>query len=223
MASADQPFDESFKILIIGNSDVGKTSLIFRFADGSFSAQYVSTVGIDFKNKIIVSNDKQIQLQIWDTAGQERFRSITTAYYRGAAGFVIVYDITNEVSFKDVQEWVSLIESHSGPEAKRILVGNMSDKEKERKVTRERGQELADQLGAEFIETSAKDNSNVEKVFQLLVESILKGKAAEIPAAEVPAAEVPAAEEKPPATKETDTIKLSDKPVSEAKDGCCNC
>lgn len=99
----------------------------------------------------------------------------------------------------------------------------MSDKEKERKVTRERGQELADQLGAEFIETSAKDNSNVEKVFQLLVESILKEKAAEVPAAEVPAAEVPAAEEKPPATKETDTIKLSDKPVSEAKDGCCNC
>ena len=130
MASADQPFDESFKILIIGDSDVGKTSLIFRFADGSFQSQYVPTVGIDFKNKTIVSNDKQIQLQIWDTgefsficcrwtvdqfliltlsfcllAGQERYRSITTAYYRGAAGFVIVYDITNEVSFKDVQEW----------------------------------------------------------------------------------------------------------------------
>ena len=118
---------------------------------------------------------------------------------------------------------VSLIESHSGPEAKRILVGNMSDKEKERKVTRERGHELADQLGSEFIETSAKDNSNVEKVFQLLLESILKEKADEVPAAEVPAAEDPAAEEKPPATKETDTIKLSDKPVSEAKDGCCNC
>ena len=108
---------------------------------------------------------------------------------------------------------VSLIESHSEPGAKRILVGNMSDKEKERKVTRERGQQLADELGAEFIETSAKDNSNVEKVFQLLVESILKEKADE----------VPAAEEKPPATAETDTIKLSDKPVSEAKDGCCNC
>ena len=132
MASADQPFDESFKILIIGDSDVGKTSLIFRFADGSFSAQYVPTVGIDFKNKTIVWNYKRIQLQIWDTgefsficcklrwtvdqfliltlsfcllAGQERYRSITTAYYRGAAGFVIVYDITNEVSFKDVQEW----------------------------------------------------------------------------------------------------------------------
>ena len=113
---------------------------------------------------------------------------------------------------------VSLIESHSEPEEKRILVGNMSDKEKERKVTRERGQQLADELGAEFIETSAKDNSNVEKVFQLLVESILKEKADE-----VPTPEVPAVEEKPPATAETDTIKLSDKPVSEAKDGCCNC
>ena len=132
MASADQPLDESLKILVIGDSDVGKTSLIFRFADGSFKSQYVPTVGIDFKSKTIVWNDKRIQLQIWDTgefsficcklrwtvdqfliltlsfcllAGQERYRSITTAYYRGAAGFVIVYDITNEVSFKDVQEW----------------------------------------------------------------------------------------------------------------------
>ncbi|KAK2569629.1 Ras-related protein Rab-3A [Acropora cervicornis] len=213
MASAEQTFDEYFKILVIGDSDVGKTSLVFRFVDGSFSSQFVSTVGIDFKNKTIVWNYKRIQLQIWDTAGQERYRSLTTAYYRGAAGFIIVYDITNEISFKDVQEWVSQIEGNSGPEAKKILVGNMSDKEKERKVTRERGQQLADQLGAEFIEISVKDNSNVEKVFQLLVESILKEKADE----------VPAAEEKPPATTETDTIKLSDKPVTAAKDGCCNC
>ena len=108
---------------------------------------------------------------------------------------------------------VSQIESNSGPEAKRVLVGNMSDKEKERKVTLERGQQLADELGAEFIEISVKDNSNVEKVFELLVDSILKEKADE----------VPAAEEKPPATTETDTIKLSDKPVTAAKDGCCYC
>ena len=132
MASAEQTFDEYFKILVIGDSDVGKTSLVFRFVDGSFSSQFVPTVGMDFKNKTIVWNYKRIQLQIWDTgefsficwklrwtvdqfliltlsfcvlAGQERYRSLTTAYYRGAAGFIIVYDITNEISFKDVQEW----------------------------------------------------------------------------------------------------------------------
>ena len=132
MASADQTLDESLKILVIGDSDVGKTSLVFRFVDGSFSSQFVPTVGIDFKSKTIVWNDKRIQLQIWDTgefsftccklrwtvdqfliltlsfcllAGQERYRSITTSYFRGAAGFVIMYDIRNEVSFKGVQEW----------------------------------------------------------------------------------------------------------------------
>ncbi|XP_015748116.1 PREDICTED: ras-related protein Rab-3C-like isoform X2 [Acropora digitifera] len=139
MASADQTLDESLKILVIGDSDVGKTSLVFRFVDGSFSSQFVPTVGIDFKSKTIVWNDKRIQLQIWDTAGQERYRSITTSYFRGAAGFVIMYDIRNEVSFNGVQEWVSQIKTYSGPEAKKILVGNMTDEEKEREVTIKKG------------------------------------------------------------------------------------
>ncbi|XP_067026148.1 ras-related protein Rab-3-like [Acropora muricata] len=202
MASADQTLDESLKILVIGDSDVGKTSLVFRFVDGSFSSQFVPTVGIDFKSKTIVWNDKQIQLQIWDTAGQERYRSITTSYFRGAAGFVIMYDIRNEVSFKGVQEWVSQIKAYSGPEAKKILVGNMTDEEKEREVTIKKGQQLADKLGIEFIETSVKNNSNVEKVFEILVGSILKAKT--------------------PPTK-PETTKLFDKSVSTAKDSWCYC
>ena len=131
MASADQTFDESLKILFIGDSGVGKTSLVFRFVEGSFKSQVVPTTGIDFMTKTIVWDNKRIQLQIWDTgefysfaessggvdqfhtltlsfclsAGQERYKSITTAYFRGAAGFVIMYDIRNEVSFKGVQEW----------------------------------------------------------------------------------------------------------------------
>ncbi|TNN42713.1 Ras-related protein Rab-3 [Liparis tanakae] len=103
--SSDQNFDYMFKILIIGNSSVGKTSFLFRYADDSFTPAFVSTVGIDFKVKTIYRNDKRIKLQIWDTAGQERYRTITTAYYRGAMGFILMYDITNEDSFTAVQDW----------------------------------------------------------------------------------------------------------------------
>ncbi|KAK2822219.1 hypothetical protein Q5P01_022284 [Channa striata] len=103
--STDQNFDYMFKILIIGNSSVGKTSFLFRYADDSFTPAFVSTVGIDFKVKTIYRNDKRIKLQIWDTAGQERYRTITTAYYRGAMGFILMYDITNEESFNAVQDW----------------------------------------------------------------------------------------------------------------------
>ncbi|XP_016898201.1 ras-related protein Rab-3-like isoform X2 [Cynoglossus semilaevis] len=101
----DQNFDYMFKLLIIGNSSVGKTSFLFRYADDAFTSAFVSTVGIDFKVKTVYKNDKRIKLQIWDTAGQERYRTITTAYYRGAMGFILMYDITNEESFGAVQDW----------------------------------------------------------------------------------------------------------------------
>uniref|UniRef100_A0A8C4I011 small monomeric GTPase n=1 Tax=Dicentrarchus labrax TaxID=13489 RepID=A0A8C4I011_DICLA len=103
--AADQNFDFMFKLLIIGNSSVGKTSFLFRYADDSFTSAFVSTVGIDFKVKTIYRNDKRVKLQIWDTAGQERYRTITTAYYRGAMGFLLMYDITSQESFCAVQDW----------------------------------------------------------------------------------------------------------------------
>ncbi|KAH0817728.1 hypothetical protein GEV33_005063 [Tenebrio molitor] len=103
--AADQNFDYMFKLLIIGNSSVGKTSFLFRYADDSFTSAFVSTVGIDFKVKTVFRHDKRVKLQIWDTAGQERYRTITTAYYRGAMGFILMYDITNEESFNSVQDW----------------------------------------------------------------------------------------------------------------------
>lgn len=103
--AADQNFDYMFKLLIIGNSSVGKTSFLFRYADDSFTSAFVSTVGIDFKVKTVFRQDKRVKLQIWDTAGQERYRTITTAYYRGAMGFILMYDITNEESFNSVQDW----------------------------------------------------------------------------------------------------------------------
>ena len=101
----DQNFDYMFKLLLVGNSGVGKTCFLFRYTDDFFRGSFVSTVGIDFKVKTITRHSKRIKLQIWDTAGQERYRAITTAYYRGSMGFLLMYDITSEESFRAVQDW----------------------------------------------------------------------------------------------------------------------
>jgi len=170
--TSDQHFDYMFKILIIGNSSVGKTSFLFRYAEDSFTSAFVSTVGIDFKVKTVIRKEKRMKLQIWDTAGQERYRTITTAYYRGAMGFILMYDVTNEESFNSVQDWVTQIKTYSWDNAQVILVGNKSDMEAERVVTYDRGKQLADQLGLEFFETSVKENINVKSVFERLVDII---------------------------------------------------
>lgn len=170
--AADQNFDYMFKLLIIGNSSVGKTSFLFRYADDSFTSAFVSTVGIDFKVKTVFRNDKRVKLQIWDTAGQERYRTITTAYYRGAMGFILMYDITNEESFNAVQDWVTQIKTYSWDNAQVVLVGNKSDMQNERVVAYERGKQFAEHLGLEFFETSAKENINVKQVFDSLVDKI---------------------------------------------------
>lgn len=170
--AADSNFDYMFKILIIGNSSVGKTSFLFRYADDSFTSAFVSTVGIDFKVKTVFRNGKRVKLQIWDTAGQERYRTITTAYYRGSLGFILMYDVTNEESFNSVQDWVTQIQQYSWDHAQVILVGNKCDMEDERVVSTDRGKQLAGQLKLNFFESSAKDNINVKSVFETLVDII---------------------------------------------------
>ena len=167
-----QNFDYMFKLLIIGNSSVGKTSFLFRYCDDSFTSAFVSTVGIDFKVKTVFKGDKRIKLQIWDTAGQERYRTITTAYYRGAMGFILMYDITNEESFNSVQDWCTQIKTYSWENAQVVLVGNKCDMDDERVVSYERGRQLSDQLSLEYFEASAKENINVKAVFEKLVEII---------------------------------------------------
>ncbi|KAF7703021.1 ras-related protein Rab-3B [Silurus meridionalis] len=169
---SDQNFDYMFKLLIIGNSSVGKTSFLFRYADDSFSNSFVSTVGIDFKVKTVYRNEKRVKLQIWDTAGQERYRTITTAYYRGAMGFILMYDITNEESYNAVQDWATQIKTYSWDNAQVILVGNKCDMADERVIPVEKGKHLADQLGFEYYEVSAKENINVRQVFERLVDII---------------------------------------------------
>jgi small GTP-binding protein len=165
-------YDHLFKLLIIGESGVGKTCLLLRFTDDSFTANHLTTIGIDFKIKIINLEEKQIKLQIWDTAGQERFRTITKTYYKGAHGIILTYDVTDENSFKNIRNWVRQIEQNAQSNVCKVLVGNKSDRE-DRKVSFEEGSKLAKEFNMQFFETSAKSNYNVNETFTFLTKEIL--------------------------------------------------
>jgi len=157
-------YDLLFKLLLIGDSGVGKTCVLFRYADDTFNTTFISTIGIDFKIKTIELEGKRIKLQIWDTAGQERFHTITTSYYRGAMGIILVYDITSQKSFDNITKWLQNIEMHASSDVERLLIGNKSDWEARRVVPRERGEQLAQSQGIPFLETSAKTNHNIDEV-----------------------------------------------------------
>ncbi|XP_008429973.1 ras-related protein Rab-13 isoform X1 [Poecilia reticulata] len=157
-------YDFLFKLLLIGDSGVGKTCLIIRFAEDNFNSTYISTIGIDFKVKTIEVDGKKVKLQVWDTAGQERFKTITTAYYRGAMGIILVYDITDEKSFENIQNWMKSIKENASAGVSQMLIGNKCDIEPKRKVSKETGEKLAKDHGIRFFETSAKSSINVEEV-----------------------------------------------------------
>lgn len=168
-------YDYLVKLLLIGDSGVGKSCLLLRFTDDSFTTSFITTIGIDFKIRIFELDGKRIKLQIWDTAGQERFRTITTAYYRNAMGILLVYDVTDESSFNNIRNWIKNIEQHASDNVNKILVGNKADMdESKRAVSTARGQELADEYGIKFFETSAKTNINVEQAFFSIAKDIMK-------------------------------------------------
>uniref|UniRef100_A0AAR2JT41 small monomeric GTPase n=1 Tax=Pygocentrus nattereri TaxID=42514 RepID=A0AAR2JT41_PYGNA len=167
-------YDYLFKLLLIGDSGVGKTCVLFRFSEDAFNSTFISTIGIDFKIRTIELDGKKIKLQIWDTAGQERFRTITTAYYRGAMGIMLVYDITNEKSFDNIKNWIRNIEEHASADVEKMILGNKCDINDKRQVSRERGEKLALEYGIKFMETSAKANINVENVSDLYLAFTLK-------------------------------------------------
>ncbi len=169
-------YDYLFKLLIIGESGVGKTCLLLRFTEDSFTANHLTTIGIDFKIKIINLENKLIKLQIWDTAGQERFRTITKTYYKGAHGIILTYDVTDQNSFKNIRNWIKQIEANAQSNVCKVLVGNKCDKT-DRVVTEEEGKKLADDFQMMFFETSAKSNKNVTEVFNFLTQEILKNNA----------------------------------------------
>uniref|UniRef100_A0A8C7E6M0 small monomeric GTPase n=1 Tax=Naja naja TaxID=35670 RepID=A0A8C7E6M0_NAJNA len=166
-------YDYLFKLLLIGDSGVGKTCLLFRFSEDAFNTTFISTIGIDFKIRTIELDGKKIKLQIWDTAGQERFRTITTAYYRGAMGIMLVYDITNEKSFDNIKNWIRNIEEHASSDVERMILGNKSDMNDKRQVSKEKGEKLAIDYGIKFLETSAKSSINVEEAFFTLARDIM--------------------------------------------------
>lgn len=165
-------YDHLFKLLIIGESGVGKTCLLLQFTEGSFTSNHLTTIGIDFKIKIINLEEKQIKLQIWDTAGQERFRTITKTYYKGAHGIILTYDVTDENSFKNIRNWVKQIEQNAQTNVCKVLVGNKCDRD-DRKISYDDGAKLASEFKMQFFETSAKSNYNVNETFTFLTKEIL--------------------------------------------------
>ncbi|KAG2389060.1 hypothetical protein C9374_014460 [Naegleria lovaniensis] len=149
-------YDYLCKLLLIGDSGVGKSCLLLRFSDDTFTTNFITTIGIDFKIRTIELDGKRVKLQIWDTAGQERFRTITTAYYRGAMGIMLTYDVTDEQSFLNIRNWMKNIEEHAADNVNKMLIGNKCDLIEKRVVEVERGQQLAKSYGIPFMETSAK-------------------------------------------------------------------
>uniref|UniRef100_A0A383VMM6 Uncharacterized protein n=1 Tax=Tetradesmus obliquus TaxID=3088 RepID=A0A383VMM6_TETOB len=170
-----QDYDYLIKLLLIGDSGVGKSCLLLRFSEDSFTPSFITTIGIDFKIKKIFLDNKWVKLQIWDTAGQERFRTITSAYYRGAMGILLVYDVTDEASFNNIRNWMRNIEQHASDNVNKVLVGNKSDMaDEKRAVPVARGQALAAEYNMRFFETSAKDNLNVEEVFTSIAKDVMQ-------------------------------------------------
>ncbi|KAH8849557.1 Ras-related protein [Schistosoma japonicum] len=165
-------YDYLFKLLLIGDSGVGKSCLLIRFADESFSETYISTIGVDFKIRTIDLDGKVVKLQIWDTAGQERFRTITSSYYRGAQGIIIVYDVTDKTSFINVKSWLQEIEHYANSTVNRLLVGNKCDLPKSRAVDTVDAMNFAKEHQMPFLETSAKEAINVEDAFMEMARQI---------------------------------------------------
>eukprot|EP00798_Chlamydomonas_sp_ICE-L_P029178 gene29178-32401_t len=185
-------YDYLFKLLLIGDSGVGKSCLLLRFADDTYTESYISTIGVDFKIRTVDLDGKVIKLQIWDTAGQERFRTITitacrlmpppppplewdtagqerfrtitSSYYRGAHGIIVVYDVTDQESFNNVKQWLNEIDRYANENVNKLLVGNKCD------LTSKKA--LADEIGIPFLETSAKNSTNVEQAFMTMAAEI---------------------------------------------------
>ena len=172
MTEDSESYEQLYKIIIIGDSGVGKSNILGRYLNNEFKQETKSTVGVEFGSKKLKVSGINIKLQIWDTAGQERYRAITSAYYKGSKGCFIVYDITSTQSFDDVEKWYEEIIKITEKGISLILVGNKSDLESERKVTVEMGQNKAKNLNCPFFETSALNNTHIDTVFQTISEDI---------------------------------------------------
>mmetsp|Transcript_14512 Transcript_14512/g.34515 ORF Transcript_14512/g.34515 Transcript_14512/m.34515 type:complete len:207 (-) Transcript_14512:346-966(-) len=175
MSRGGKPTATNIKLLTIGDSAVGKTCLISQFARDSFNPNFITTIGIDYKIKEVEIDGSKYKLLIWDTAGQERFRTITTSYFRGCQGILLVYDITQHKTFDNVRNWMDQINTvNDGENVCKILLGNKCDMTEEREVMTEDAKKLAAEFKISFMETSAKDNINVKDAFLTITKDVVK-------------------------------------------------
>ena len=172
--SNHETYDYMFKVLLLGDAGVGKTSLMWRFSDDVFNHTYISTIGIDFKLRTIDVEGNKVRLQVWDTAGQERFHAISVSYYRTAAGIMLVYDITRRGSFENIAKWLRKIDEHAKEDVIKLLIGNKCDMHQHRAVKREEGEKLAHEYDMSFFETSAKENESINEAFECTAEEIME-------------------------------------------------
>ncbi|KAL6209022.1 hypothetical protein ACLB2K_019965 [Fragaria x ananassa] len=161
-----------FKVVLIGDSAVGKSNLLSRFARNEFDQNSKATIGVEFQTQAVEIDGKEVKAQIWDTAGQERFRAVTSAYYRGAVGALVVYDISRKTTFESVERWLNELTMHCDTAVAKMLVGNKCDLEDIRAVTIEDGKSLAEEKGLFFMETSALDATNVQEAFEVVIREI---------------------------------------------------
>jgi small GTP-binding protein len=161
-----------FKIVLIGDSAVGKSNLLSRFARNEFDSNSKATIGVEFQTQMVEIDGKEIKAQIWDTAGQERFRAVTSAYYRGAFGALVVYDISRRGTFDSIKRWLDELTIQNDSTVARMLVGNKCDLENIREVSVEEGKALAEEEGLFFMETSALDSTNVQTAFEIVIREI---------------------------------------------------
>ena len=167
-----EDYEFIFKVVLAGESGVGKTNILKKYINNKFDEKIQSTIGVEYGEKKFNIEGHTVIAKIWDTSGMERFNSICDTYYKGAKGVFIVYDITNKLSFKSVEKWVNRIREVADKKSSFILVGNKSDLEKQREITEEKGKEKAHKIEAAFLETSALSGDNIEKAFEMMINEI---------------------------------------------------
>ena len=174
--SKSKQFDYTFKIVMIGDSGVGKSCILLRFADDKFNENFYATIGVDFRFKNVMVDDKSVKLQIWDTAGQERFKTITSAYYRGADGIIIVYDITDRNSFAHIKDWLDDVNKYKDDNPLKIIVGNKIDLIKDKQINNNDMKTMTAQTGIEIIECSAKDSIKINDLMEIMTKKLIEKK-----------------------------------------------
>jgi len=209
---ANDEYDFLFKVVLIGDSGVGKSNLLSRFTRNEFNLDSKSTIGVEFATRSIQVDAKTIKAQIWDTAGQERYRAITSAYYRGAVGALLVYDISKHQTYENVTRWLKELRDHADSNIVIMLVGNKSDLRHLRAVPTEEAKQFASENNLSFIETSALDASNVELAFQNILTEIYRI---------VSQKALDQGESSQNPIGERKVLEISKQPESDSKKGCC--